>query len=109
MKSFVPAVNYEEDAAVLPRTLARRGCRLEPVPSRTGGALTQTRAELNSGQRLFTQFARVAAGGTVTWVLDEVPAGFEPWDPLLAREISAELGGFAVGMEASRNIGRFGY
>jgi hypothetical protein len=109
MQSFMPAVNYEEGAAALAGILARRNCRMEPVTSHTASAFAELRAAVGTGTRLFTQFSFVEAGGIETWVLDETPAGFELWDPLLARELSAELGGFAVSMEASRNLGRLGY
>ncbi|MGH3901551.1 MAG: hypothetical protein ACRDTA_25515 [Pseudonocardiaceae bacterium] len=109
LRSFVPEVQEEEAAAALARVLASRGCRVERAISHTAGALAELRAALSPGMRLLTQFSSATSGGPAAWILDETTAGLDLWDPLLAHELSAALGGFAVSAEASRSLGRHGY
>jgi hypothetical protein len=109
MKTFMPAVLEKEGDAALARILARSGCRVERVVSHTVEDQLELQAALGPGMRLFTQFALAAPGSPTVWVLDETTAGIEWWNPLLAHELSADLGGFAVSAEASRTLGRYGY
>jgi hypothetical protein len=97
-RTFTPAVGADEGAAALARALMRRGGRVCDAAA----------AVVAPGARLFSPAAIVEAGVAVAWVLDE--AGLEPdlWDPLLALDISTELGGFAVSIGTSRNLGRAG-
>lgn len=108
IRSFAPSVDYEEGSVALMRILARRGCTIRQVTRDASGTNLED-AGLDSNGRSFTQFSTVAPDGSVTWVLDESRVAFEPWDALLIRELSAELGGFVVGMESSRNRSRFGF
>jgi hypothetical protein len=103
-RTLLPAVGAEEGAAALARVLMRRGGRVRDAVAAT------LVAALEPGTRLFSPTAIVEADIVVAWVLDETDLEPEPdvWDPLLARELSAELGGFAVSVETSRSFGRAG-
>jgi hypothetical protein len=108
MRSFLPSISSEEGGDALARVLARRGCRTQPLTAHTAAALPDLQAGLSPGTRLFTHFVSGASDRPAAWVLDETTAGVDLWDPLLARELSAEFGGFVVNAQASRSLGRCG-
>lgn len=97
-RTFLPAIGAEEGAAALARVLTRSGSRV-----RGAGA-----AALAPGARLFQPTEIVEAGGVTAWMFDETTAEPDVWDPLLTRDLSAETGGFAVSVDASRGLGQAG-
>lgn len=102
-RTFLPAVGAAEGGAALERVLLRRGCRLDGIEAGADIAVPEPET------RLFASGAIAQGGVAVAWLLDETAAEPDLWDPLLARELSAELGGFAVSIEASRSLGRSGW
>ena len=105
LQAFVPAIDAEELAGALERSLARR-CYTElerlRLPASVAGAEVMGRIAAHPGSSAIAWFLPPVVRGVHPAALHWLHIDRRRWDPALVRALSAEVGGFAAAVESTR-------